>query len=382
MSPLLHLLFFGVSLQSYYFYNIGMPVVATASLLAMSLVLFASTQEGIRLPLSAPSGVPLAYLVILFWSGVGTLVYDDVPQTKRIIAFAIIILAAVTTITLLRRVPLESLVRAFLVAHLAAFFLQAIVVYTTSYTLDYLAPITGEPQRMRGGAFALPVIGLLPRPTGLFVEPGTYATFIAPLVALFERWYDDSNVNRWVFWLGLLSLVLSLSVFGIVFAAIILLFSRHVRGALRATAAVLGLALAAPYLYYRFVLMPSLGLDTGIGFRQVFLEESFKFLWTDARGFVFGSNLLVLDPRASFAGAFNDIGMIFFFLHFGGPLLTLVIGGALAYVAARSDRITRVALLVLLLSKQSLFAPFFPITLIAIMWPTGDEERELRPSPA
>jgi len=124
-------------------------------------------------------------------------------------------------------------------------------------------------------------------------------------------------------------------------------------------------------MYYRFIFRPSIGLDTGLEFRRVFIEESMSFLLSNPIGFVFGSNLLVLDPRAAFAGAFNDTGLLFYFLHFAGPLLTLLFGAALIYVSIKSDRFTRLALLIVMLSKQSLFAPFFPLLFVAILWKEG-----------
>lgn len=374
MNRLLILLFLGVSLQSHYFYNLGMPLISVASLFMMAVVLLASTTDGLRFPLNAASGVTAAYLVILFWSGVGLLVYGDVASPKRIIAFAIIILAAMTGVMLFRRVPVETLIRGFLIVHVGAFFLQTILFYTTGYILDFLAPITGEEQRIRGGSFTLPFIGLLVRPTGLYVEPGTYATFVGPFVALFERWYDRSVANKRLFWTGLGSLVVSLSVFGIIFAALTLLFSKRLSVRVRIIAVATGGVLAAPFMYYRFVVIPSLGIESGMGFRQVFIQESMLFLWTDPRGFAFGSNLLVLDPRASFVAAFNDVGMIFYFLHFAGPILTLVIGSALVYAAVKLDRSARIALLIVVISKQALFAPFFALTLISLFWKSDQDD--------
>jgi hypothetical protein len=375
MNPTLQLLFVGVSLQTYYFYGVGLPVIAIVCLFAMGVLLFATEGDGIRFPASQATAVALGYLVVLFWSLVGLLFYGDVPNPKRFISFPVVIFAALVAVSLLRRFSLQDLVRFYLAVHVAFFYLQFVAFYTTGYTIDYLAPVTGEEQRVFGGAFPLPIIESFFRATGLFNEPGTYATFVAPFVALFERWYAVSAINKRLFWISLLSLFASFSVFGIVFGVLIFVFSTHVRRSHRIAGLAASAVIATPFLYYRFVVRTALGQTTGLEFREVFIQESLNFLATNPLGFVFGSNLLVLDPRAEFAGAFNDIGLLLYLLHFAGPLLTLLLVLAFVYVAVKSDRVSRVALLIILLSKHSPFAPFFPFALVAVFWEKYDRVR-------
>jgi hypothetical protein len=370
MAGFMKLLFIGISLQTYYFYNISLPLISVVCLFIMAGILFAaSLEKGIRLPKNASVGVALGYVLILVWSIIGLPFYGDSPDAKRFMAFPVVIMGALVAGALFRRIPLENLVRFYLVVHVSFFFLQFITYYATGYGIDYLAPVTGEEQRMFGGSFNFPIIDRFIRAAGLFNEPGTYAIFVAPFVALFERWYEKSVANKRLFWISLSSLVLSFSVYGIIFGVLITLFSRNVRGFHRLFGFMACLALAAPILHYRFVFRPSIGLlDTGLEFRQVFVEESLRFLLSNPIGLVFGSNLLTLDPRAEFAAAFNDSSLLLYFLHFAGPLLTLLVGAALMYVSIKSDRASRVALLIVLLSKHSLFAPFFPFLLAAIFW--------------
>ena len=369
MTLFLKLLFVGVSLQSYYFYGIGLPLISIASLLIMSGTLFiVSLEKGIRFPKNASTGVALGYILILFWSMIGLLYYGDNPDAKRFVAFLVIIFGALVAVTLIRRIPLENLVRFYLLFHVSFFFVQFIAYYAAGYKIDFLAPVTGEEQRMFVYLLAFPIADQFMRAAGLFNEPGTYATFVAPFVALLERWYGKSEANKHLFWISLLSLFLSFSVFGIVFGGLILLFSRNVRRRHQIYGFITCFALVAPILYDRFLLRPSLGMDIGSEFRQIFIEESLRFLLSNPIGLVFGSNLLVLDPRADFVAAFNDTGLLLYFLHFAGPLLTLLFGAALMYVSIKSDRPSRVALLIVLLSKHSLFAPLFPFVLVAIFW--------------
>jgi len=382
MAGFLKLLFIGISLNTYYFYNFRMPLISVVCLFIMTGILFGlSLEKFVRLPKNASVGVALGYVLILSWSIIGLLFYLDSPDAKRFISFPILTMAALVAGVLFRRIPLENLVRLYLVVHVSFFFLQFVTYFATGYVIDYLAPVTGEEQRMFGGSFTFPIVDRFIRSAGLFNEPGTYVTYIAPFVALLDRWYEKSEANKQLFWISLFSMFLSFSAFGIVFGVLILLFCGSLRRIHRIFVFIACSALVQPFLYYRFVLRPSLGLDTGLEFRQVFIDESFGFLLSNPIGIVFGSNLLVLDPRAEFSGSFNDSSLLLYFLHFAGPLLTLLFGAVFMYAFIKFDRASRVALLILLLSKFSVFAPFFPFVLVAIFWkpPLPGKMTDLQP---
>ena len=109
-------------------------------------------------------------------------------------------------------------------------------------------------------------------------------------------------------------------------------------------------------------------MESGIEIRQVYLEQLFSFLFSNPTTLMFGAGLLTVDPRMEFFLAYNDMGLILYFLHFAGLPLTLLFGAALIYVSIKLDQASRIALLIVLLSKHSLFAPFFPFILVAIFW--------------
>ena len=71
--------------------------------------------------------------------------------------------------------------------------------------IDYIFFITGEEQTLSDN-FMFGLTGDFIRPSGLFIEPGTYAAFIAPFIALLSKWYQNSKSNKFIFWLGILSL--------------------------------------------------------------------------------------------------------------------------------------------------------------------------------
>lgn len=374
MNELLKLLFVGVSLHSYYFYSIGLALISMTSLFLLTIIIgFNSFSNGVRLQNRTSVGVALGYSLLLSWSLIGLLFYSENPDEKRLLAFLVMIFASLVAGALFRTLQLKEVIRHYLLVHVFFFYLQFITFYTTGYTIDYIEPITGEVQRMFGGSFSLPVIDQFMRPAGLFNEPGTYATFVAPFVALWGRWNGESAANERLFWISLSTLFLSLSVFGILFCALILLLSRNIRIGCRVSFLVISIAFVLPFLHYRFVVRPSLGLGTGLEYRTIFVEESLEFLFSNTIAFVFGSNLLVLDPRAEFVAAFNDAGMILYLAHFSGPPLTLFFGAVLFYFATRVDRAARIGLIITLLSKHSLFSAFLPFLLVAIFWKSKAE---------
>jgi len=369
MTLILKLLFIGVSLQSYYFYNVSLPVISIVSLITMGGVLFvSSSKERIRFPKDATTGIAVGYVLILFWSILGTLFYGDIPDIKRLMGFMVAILSVFIAVTLYRRFNLESLVRFYLLVHISFFFAQLTSYYSVGYVIDFLAPFTGEEQRMLGGNFTLPLVDRFIRPGGLFVEPGTYSIFVAPFLALFARWYDKSKWNKFIFWASLSSLFVSFSTFGLIFGGLILLFSRNIRLVHKISIIIAIIFSIAPYFYYRFILRPEIELGSGIEIRQVYLEQLFNFLFSNPTALIFGAGLLTVDPRVELSMAHNDIGLIFYFLHFAGLPLTLLLLATLFYVSIKLDWASRIALLIILLSKHSLFATFFLFILVAIFW--------------
>lgn len=67
--------------------------------------------------------------------------------------------------------------------HLGFFFIQYVCVYFTGVYIDPLNLIMGIEQRYQTG-LVLPIVGELYRPTGMYIEPSTYSTFIMILVCM------------------------------------------------------------------------------------------------------------------------------------------------------------------------------------------------------
>lgn len=369
MTSILKLSFIGVSLQAYYFYNLSMPLISVLCLFMMCIAIFVtSTREDIRFPKDASLGIVIGYALLFCWSLISLLFFDESPEIKRLLSFLFLMLCSTTAILLYLRYSLERLAKLYLLVHITFFYLQLTSYYLTGYAIDFLAPVTGEEQRMFGGSFTFPFIDTFIRPAGLFNEPGTYVTYVAPFVALFSRYYDKTKSNKYTFWLALASIFLSFSTFGFVFGAVILLFFKNISLFMRIYIFIIVIAIAGPYFYDRFIFRPSIELDTGIEIRKIYINQSLRFLLSNPINLIFGAGLLTTDPRAELGMAINDSSLILYFLHFVGLPITIIFGSVLIYVAMRLDRASRISMFIVLLSKHSIFAPFFPFVLAAIFW--------------
>ncbi|MDC9596812.1 hypothetical protein [Xenorhabdus anantnagensis] len=138
------------------------------------------------------------------------------------LGFIFKVLSAITIIYACRNdtKALTLIIRYCLIINLSIFFIQFIVVYSTSYYIDPLAIITGEHQRY-GSRFLIPLIGNIYRPTGFFEEPSTYAAFITCLLAC--NFLINERIDT-VIVLSILSIILSLSVAALIYGTFLLLF--------------------------------------------------------------------------------------------------------------------------------------------------------------
>ncbi len=362
------ILFIGISLQSYYYYQFSAPLITLVSLFIMSLLLIGK----LKFVINKSIYVLFFYLSIFFISFIASIYFAETLVVSKVLGFFICIFCCWISNSLLTNIDIFSLIRNYLIIHLFFFFLQFISYYFFKTPIDYLFPFTGEEQRLFGGTFELPYFNSFMRASGLFNEPGTYVTFLAPLIVIFGRSYKSFERNDFiVFILSLLSLFLSFSVFGIIFGLLILLFSpifsfksRLLIGGL------ISFIIIIPYISYRFFFNDlNLNSDSGLGFREIFISESLKFLYSDIGALLLGSGHLSLNPKANFIASYNDIGLIPYLLHFSGPILTLILCIYILFLSLSIDRFSVLGVAILFLSKLSILAPFFPFVLTLLLWP-------------
>lgn len=362
-------LFILLSLQSYYFYSVNAPLFSLASFAMISMIVIAECQKnGFKIRARETKYILIFYLSLFLWSLLGLIYLGEVFDIKRLIGFLLVFLAALFAEHYFKNTTLTRVIKAYLIVHMIFFYMQILAYYLLGVQLDFLMPFTGEQQRMFSVSFSHPLFGHLIRPAGLYTEPGTYAAFIAPFVALFSQWKNDSRTNNNVFWAGLASLFLSSSVFGIIFGVIIFFTLRGTKARVKLFFGVAATWFVLPYLYYRFIHKIQFGNDSGLGIRESVFKNSIDYITSSVDGLLFGvKNLLSLQQHTPFVMSDNDIGLVFYlFISTGGIFSVFLL--LLLFMMIRSVRYeSKIAFIVLMLSKHSIFTVFFPFMLFMIL---------------
>ncbi len=115
---------------------------------------------------------------------------------------------------------LARALRVVLVVHLLFWGVQLVYWLATRQVVDFLTPVTGEAQRVYSAKGLLLGADRIPRFSGLFNEPGTYANYIYVLLVLrvlARGRYDGLGV------LASLTMLLSMSLYGALFAVVYML---------------------------------------------------------------------------------------------------------------------------------------------------------------
>ena len=220
---------------------------------------------------------------------------------------------------------------------------------------------------MIGGTFQF-FVGSFIRPSGLFSEPGTYALFIAPVLSIYTR-YSMIDPGENTFWyLCILSLFLSFSLYGIIFAMMI--FGLRISSKVKLSQIMILvsiLVIVSGYIQYRLVASENSLLPEGSSFRIEFIQKAYEYFIYSGENFLFGANLFSKLPGFEFSYAINDVGLVIYLFHFSGLIGTLIIFAFFSYWFFSSDKFSRLSLLIILLSKFSIFYPFFPLILSAAL---------------
>lgn len=354
-----------VSLDSFYFYNLGIQLFSYLSLIIMSSSVVISMVHRNAEVSRITFFVLIGFIFIYIWSLVGIVVRGIDPDIKRLFLPLPWILGTIVASHIFTRVPQDKVIFWYLSVHASFFWVQFLLFHLFGIYIDYVVHFTGEAQRMFGGSFES-IFESFIRVAGLYTEPGTYCTFIAAFVALFSRWYKESSRYKFVFFASLLSLGFSFSLFGIVFCVLILLTVKEISIIWRWLLLVVTYFVVNSYLEQRFSLMDENAIGTG--FRIQFLLNSFQYLTEDVFNFFTGLNLIAFNPDPGIEYSYNDTGLFFYFLYFAGVPLTILVILPLILRAFHIDRASVVALTIVLISKITVTGPFFPFVIISIVW--------------
>lgn len=358
MSNIVFLLgLFLLSLYSFYF--LGAPVLTLFGFILILVSRFLLVKHRV-----IERNVSILFLLILYsLAGIGALFGSGVDLTRFVVFFSFFILLFFLSIES-NRLNVSFILKFFLVLHLIFFYSQFVFYYLFGWYFSALQAV-GLESRNFGGIFTLPWGAPLMRTSGLFSEPGTYACFLAPIIALYSRYAID-KFSKWIFYLALLSLALSLSTFGFVFFSIIVFFLISTFF-LKSIVLLIGLIFGSSYFYWRFFVRPEAGLDSGLGFRSEYISGAFSN-FTNVKGFFLGHGGFSINSFLfKDGGADNDSGLIFYILYnFGGFAFIISILFILYSVVLR-DRASAVGLAILFCSKMSFFAYAFPVYLFLLM---------------
>lgn len=226
LESILFVSIFLFSLGSYYFYQIGFCVFQMIGVLMIA-------------PIYRPHKITLAkseflllllFFIYIFLQGIIFLIFSDensFEMSKLSLPFFVFSYFCFSAVIFCIH-PFDSqrALRWVIFTHVGFFIFQFIWFFFTNDIIDFLAPFTGEDQRMLGGSYSLTYLPNFVRMTGLFNEPGTYSSWMILLLLLF-----NANKNR----LGLVSeniileisvigtVLLSFSTFGFIFSIIYLI---------------------------------------------------------------------------------------------------------------------------------------------------------------
>jgi hypothetical protein len=206
---------FLVTLQSYYFYQIGVsvfPVLGAGIIfsygyltrkqhLADSLFLFCFC----------------CFLFFLYFSVFSFLGYSD---WKKIIASFVSFASLLGVVWVFNDSGnlIYRVLSVLIVVHLGFYFFQIAYWFLGGGYVDLLMPVTGEVQRyhsLKGADFGG---GLIPRFTGLFNEPGTFSSYLFSIIALRAIVGDKYD---FLYYVSAVAIAINFSLYGIIFSAVL-----------------------------------------------------------------------------------------------------------------------------------------------------------------
>lgn len=154
--------------------------------------------------------------ILFFKTNIANYLYKDFVFSisfKLLVAFAI--LSSIEN----NLAQFKKLLVAVLAVHVSFFILQFVIVYLTGHYIDPLYLFTGESQRYES-LISLPIIGDIYRPTGFYVEPSTFATYLLWFLALKLNFDDKATKFSYIICIVAIS---TLSLAAMVYATLFLI---------------------------------------------------------------------------------------------------------------------------------------------------------------
>lgn len=313
-----------LSLHSYYFQNVGVALFPVAGMVVSFVFLvFLSVLNPSRLLASLSlSFFPIVIVsVFLLLGSVSAFFVEPSLGFSRFLALFLFVALVInfSYFRIYRNASLLFALRLCLITHLCFFWFQVSAHYLGFGFYDFLEPVTGEAQRVFGGNYTVPFINeRLIRASGLYSEPGTFATFIFFIYLIYKSLsYSSGKVGGVVFgWFDIFvvtSVIFSFSVFGFIFifmyVAFFIFLSWKRFLAIFPVLVCFSLLIFNVYIYPRF--FGGVSTDTGMGFRLEGISTYFErisqvqsLLWF---GSGFFSDYSIYSPFI----VWNDLGLFF-----------------------------------------------------------------------
>ena len=301
--------------------------------------------------------IPISYYVLIIIGFIGIIFFELPYDLTRIFGLYFLLVLSIALSLEFKKQHLFFLLKYFILLHIIFFYIQLFGYYIFDINISALK-LWELDTRNLGGTFRLPILNKFIRPSGLFNEPGTYACFVAPAIALFSRY---NNKETLLFYLAWVSLLLSFSTFGLVFFVLIGLFL--LKGMIKKIFFFLLLFIGGiPYAYWKiFVHKSPLEEGSAIGFRLEYIKAALDN-FTSLEGLFFGKGIFSSEAFSfTVSGADNDSGLLFYTLYSGGGIVFSVLLIYLCYMFLRLDRAGFLTLLIISISKLSLFALIVPV---------------------
>ncbi len=366
--------FFLISLQDFYSYNLMLPIVSLIGSFLLIGICFAIysisfSSSLIKLPAKIWWLLFSIYAMPLLCGLIVSSSFTFDFANSRLFSFFLLPFLVFSANVLFKTSPKKFILafRLLLYLHLAFFFFNLIDIYFLGHIFDPISFFNDSQATLFTYVAGLP----LQRACGLFQEPGTFATYYALLLAgylnMTSRIQDYVNIN--IVTISVFALFLSLSVYGIIFGLVIYFWQQLYQRShffLRITQ----LFMFIPSLFYLIIRFFSvqLSIDSsktghGLEFRSGTITWLYDNLFSHPIHALFGFD--ILNPMAGYVDigtSHNDSSMIIYFLLFTGIVGLVVF--SISLIPFCKGKLP--SILILLLSKLSLFAPISAIIVFAI----------------
>lgn len=203
---------FLLSLNSFYFYEYSSSLLSIGGyLIFFVLCLYCFLKNGFRV-LNKIDCMFITYMALIIF-------FDYIMYGNLTRLFSITSILFIFTININKiKDHVQDTFSKITIIHLSAFYLQFLLFYIFNIQIDYIYPITGEEQRVFDGSRLLMGLNLI-RPSGLYIEPSTYASYMMCMMLVLNDKY--ASIKK----IALFSLFLSLSTLGFIIGFLYMLLN-------------------------------------------------------------------------------------------------------------------------------------------------------------